>query len=115
MISIILIVLPISAQPSLPNSGKQQEESGVKGATNILNQYMEYFGYYQAVVSGQVGGIIFNQFFSIAMKDADPNTQETITFLKTLKGVLPKKTQGRSSSQKDRQTAQNKQSEIEEA
>ncbi len=115
-IPVILILLAAafaSAQPSLPGSSNQQGDQGIKEATNILNQYAQYFDYYKAIVSGQVGGIIYKQFFSLAMKDADPNTQATITFFQTLKGILPKNVQGRPSGQMNKQTTSQKQDEIE--
>jgi len=112
---VFLLAYSILAQPQLGNPQQGQEKQGVEKATELLNQYSQYFGYYQAIVSGQVGSIIYRQFLSLAMKDADPQTKTTITFLQTLKGVMPKKTQGRVPSQQNKAAAQQKQSEISEA
>lgn len=112
----ILLLTFVSAQPQIgaPDTLQQDTESITK-ATNIMQQYLEYYGYYQAIFSGNVGGIIFQKFLGIAMKDADPQTKATLAFLQTFKQVLPKKVQGRSPSPENQKIALNKQKEISEA
>ena len=117
LILVLLVLLSISILARLPIQGapdasKQQNKEGLTQATNMLNQYMQFYGYYQAIVSGNVGGIIFQQFMSIAMKDADPQTKTTITFLQTLKQILPKGVKGSPPSQQAQIAAQQKQKEI---
>ncbi len=104
----------VSAQPSFDPNQQPQGDAGVAKATEILNKYKQYFSYYQAITSGKVGGLIFNQFFNLAMKDADPHTQTTITFLQTIKDMLPKNVQGRPPRNIDRQRAIKKLRETEE-
>lgn len=112
-ILIILLALFVSSQiEGAPPSGEgQPAQEGLTRATELMNEYTKYFGYFEAVVGGRIGSLLWSQGLSLIMKEADPNTKATITFVQTLKSV--KNMHGSYAAQKQKEMAAQKQQEIE--
>jgi len=111
-ILVILLALFVSSQieGAPPSEEGQPTQEGLPRATELMNEYVSYFGYFEAVVGGRIGSLIWNKGLSLIMKEADPNTKATITFIQTLKSV--KNMHGNYAAQKQKEMAAQKQKDI---
>lgn len=104
--------LPSNIEGAPSSSQSKDNNEGLAKATELMGKYLEYFQYYQSVMTGQIGSLIWTKGLTLIMKDADPNTKALVTFVQTAKQI--KQMHGNVPSQGNKQLAAQKQKEIKE-